>query len=243
MPNIYLRLPTSRCQFFRNRDPKHVLAKDEPLVFSVYTHEHFILRHYLTNTTELSRSLDPQCFSHQQWRNMMAGRHPNGGASILIRDNQNYLSFDEVQRIFGFRDYNKSEDMDYLCIRLPYEVEVVDVVKQVTSTWNLTKEGVWQLKAALNNEFKRSLIEWAMSTFDYCTSNNRIICRKHVAMLERFLMRYGIDPTEQEKSNMRRVIDRWFATENKNFKAYSCADMQFIDESERTVSFERIEWE
>jgi hypothetical protein len=220
-----------------------VLAKDEPLVFSVYTHEHFILRHYLTNTTELSRSLDPQCFSHQQWRNMMAGRHPNGGASILIRDNQNYLSFDEVQRIFGFRDYNKSEDMDYLCIRLPYEVEVVDVVKQVTSTWNLTKEGVWQLKAALNNEFKRSLIEWAMSTFDYCTSNNRIICRKHVAMLERFLMRYGIDPTEQEKSNMRRVIDRWFATENKNFKAYSCADMQFIDESERTVSFERIEWE
>lgn len=243
MPNIYLRLPTSRCQFFRNRDPKHVLAKDEPLVFSVYTHEHFILRHYLTNTTELSRSLDPQCFSHQQWRNMMAGRHPNGGASILIRDNQNYLSFDEVQRIFGYRDYNKSEDMDYLCIRLPYEVEVVDVVKQVTSTWNLTKEGVWQLKAALNNEFKRSLIEWAMSTFDYCTSNNRIICRKHVAMLERFLMRYGIDPTEQEKSNMRRVIDRWFATENKNFKAYSCADMQFIDESERTVSFERIEWE
>lgn len=243
MPNIYLRLPTSRCQFFRNRDPKHVLAKDEPLVFSVYTHEHFILRHYLTNTTELSRSLDPQCFSHQQWRNMMAGRHPNGGASILIRDNQNYLSFDEMQRIFGFRDYNKSEDMDYLCIRLPYEVEVVDVVKQVTSTWNLTKEGVWQLKAALNNEFKRSLIEWAMSTFDYCTSNNRIICRKHVAMLERFLMRYGIDPTEQEKSNMRRVIDRWFATENKNFKAYSCADMQFIDESERTVSFERIEWE
>ena len=243
MPNIYLRLPTSHCQFFRNRDPKHVLAKDEPLVFSVYTHEHFILRHYLTNTTELSRSLDPQCFSHQQWRNMMAGRHPNGGASILIRDNQNYLSFDEVQRIFGFRDYNKSEDMDYLCIRLPYEVEVVDVVKQVTSTWNLTKEGVWQLKAALNNEFKRSLIEWAMSTFDYCTSNNRIICRKHVAMLERFLMRYGIDPTEQEKSNMRRVIDRWFATENKNFKAYSCADMQFIDESERTVSFERIEWE
>lgn len=243
MPNIYLRLPTSRCQFFRNRDPKHVLAKDEPLVFSVYTHEHFILRHYLTNTTEQSRSLDSQCFSHQQWRNMMAGRHPNGGASILIRDNQNYLSFDEVQRIFGFRDYNKSEDMDYLCIRLPYEVEVVDVVKQVTSTWNLTKEGVWQLKAALNNEFKRSLIEWAMSTFDYCTSNNRIICRKHVAMLERFLMRYGIDPTEQEKSNMRRVIDRWFAAENKNFKAYSCADMQFIDESERTVSFERIEWE
>lgn len=243
MPNIYLRLPTSRCQFFRNRDPKHVLAKDEPLVFSVYTHEHFILRHYLTNTTEQSRSLDPQCFSHQQWRNMMAGRHPDGGTSILIRDNQNYLSFDEVQRIFGYRDYNKSEDMDYICIRLPYEVEVVDVVKQVTSTWNLTKEGVWQLKAALNNEFKRSLIEWAMSTFDYCTSNNRIICRKHVAMLERFLMRYGIDSTEQEKSNMRRIIDRWFATENKNFKAYSCADMQFIDESERTVSFERIEWE
>ena len=53
MPNIYLRLPTSRCQFFRNRDPKHVLAKDEPLVFSVYSSEYFVMRSSLTNAGAL----------------------------------------------------------------------------------------------------------------------------------------------------------------------------------------------
>ena len=53
MPNIYLRLPISRCQFFRHRDPKHTLAKDEPLVFSPYTPEYFVMRNSLTNAGAL----------------------------------------------------------------------------------------------------------------------------------------------------------------------------------------------
>ena len=79
MPNIYLRLPTSRCQFFRNRDPKRVLAKDEPLVFSAYSSEYFVMRSSLTNASALTQKINPQCFSHQQWRNMLNGRHPLGG--------------------------------------------------------------------------------------------------------------------------------------------------------------------
>ena len=101
MPNIYLRLPSSRCQFFRNRDPKHVLAKDEPLVFSPYMPHHFVLRKHITNIPAVTQKVNPQCFSHQQWRNMMQGKHPNGGEVVTKRDPHEYLSFGEVQHLGG----------------------------------------------------------------------------------------------------------------------------------------------
>lgn len=240
MPNIYLRLPTSRCQFFRNRDPKHTLAKDEPLVFSPYMPHHFVLRKHITNIPAVTQKVNSQCFSHQQWRNMMQGKHPNGGEVVTKRDPHEYLSFGEVQRFSGRQDYAKSDNEDYLCIKLPSEVEVIDVVRQVTPVWNLSTRGIRQLLIMLNDDFKRSVVEWALATFDYCTSDKRIIFRRQTAMLERFLMRYGIDQNESEKDALRRIISRWLTSNHSNFKAYSCADMQYIDDSEKRYCVDDI---
>ena len=240
MPNIYLRLPTSRCQFFRNRDPKHTLAKDEPLVFSPYMPHHFVLRKHITNIPAVTQKVNSQCFSHQQWRNMMQGKHPNGGEVVTKRDPHEYLSFGEVQRFSGRQDYAKSDNEDYLCIKLPSEVEVIDVVRQVTPVWNLSTRGIRQLLLMLNDDFKRSVVEWALATFDYCTSDKRIIFRRQTAMLERFLMRYGIDHNESEKDALRRIISRWLTSNHSNFKAYSCADMQYIDDSEKRYCVDDI---
>ncbi len=240
MPNIYLRLPTSRCQFFRNRDPKHTLAKDEPLVFSPYMPHHFVLRKHITNITAVTQKVNSQCFSHQQWRNMMQGKHPNGGEVVTKRDPHEYLSFGEVQRFSGRQDDAKSDNEDYLCIKLPSEVEVIDVVRQVTPVWNLSTRGIRQLLIMLNDDFKRSVVEWALATFDYCTSDKRIIFRRQTAMLERFLMRYGIDQNESEKDALRRIISRWLTSNHSNFKAYSCADMQYIDDSEKRYCVDDI---
>lgn len=240
MPNIYLRLPTSRCQFFRNRDPKHTLAKDEPLVFSPYMPHHFVLRKHITNIPAVTQKVNSQCFSHQQWRNMMLGKHPNGGEVVTKRDPHEYLSFGEVQRFSGRQDYAKSDNEDYLCIKLPSEVEVIDVVRQVTPVWNLSTRGIRQLLLMLNDDFKRSVVEWALATFDYCTSDKRIIFRRQTAMLERFLMRYGIDQNESEKDALRRIISRWLTSNHSNFKAYSCADMQYIDDSEKRYCVDDI---
>ncbi|WP_444391607.1 hypothetical protein [Prevotella sp.] len=240
MPNIYLRLPTSRCQFFRNRDPKHTLAKDEPLVFSPYMPHHFVLRKHITNIPAVTQKVNSQCFSHQQWRNMMQGKHPNGGEVVTKRDPHEYLSFGEVQRFSGKQDYAKSDNEDYLCIKLPSEVEVIDVVRQVTPVWNLSTRGIRQLLLMLNDDFKRSVVEWALATFDYCTSDKRIIFRRQTAMLERFLMRYGIDQNESEKDALRRIISRWLTSNHSNFKAYSCADMQYIDDSEKRYCVDDI---
>lgn len=240
MPNIYLRLPTSRCQFFRNRDPKHTLAKDEPLVFSPYMPHHFVLRKHITNIPAVTQKVNSQCFSHQQWRNMMQGKHPNGGEVVTKRDPHEYLSFGEVQRFSGRQDDAKSDNEDYLCIKLPSEVEVIDVVRQVTPVWNLSMRGIRQLLIMLNDDFKRSVVEWALATFDYCTSDKRIIFRRQTAMLERFLMRYGIDQNESEKDALRRIISRWLTSNHSNFKAYSCADMQYIDDSEKRYCVDDI---
>lgn len=240
MPNIYLRLPTSRCQFFRNRDPKHTLAKDEPLVFCPYMPHHFVLRKHITNIPAVTQKVNSQCFSHQQWRNMMQGKHPNGGEVVTKRDPHEYLSFGEVQRFSGRQDYAKSDNEDYLCIKLPSEVEVIDVVRQVTPVWNLSTRGIRQLLLMLNDDFKRSVVEWALATFDYCTSDKRIIFRRQTAMLERFLMRYGIDQNESEKDALRRIISRWLTSNHSNFKAYSCADMQYIDDSEKRYCVDDI---
>ena len=242
MPNIYLRLPTSRCQFFRNRDPKRVLAKDEPLVFSVYSPEYFVMRSSLTNAGALSQEVNTQCFTQQQWRNMLNGRHPLGGNMLVTRDTSEYLTYDEVLHLNGNKEYSKSDNEDYLCIKLPSEIEVIDTVRAVTPTWNLERSGIYKLLELLNNDFKRSVVEWALATFDFCTANGKIIARSKAAMLERYLMRYGINPSTEEKDNLRRVVERWLKSEHNFFKAYSCLDMQYEDMSESEHHIDEISW-
>ena len=170
----------------------------------------------------------------------MQGKHPNGGEVVTKRDPHEYQSFGEVQRFSGRQDYAKSDNEDYLCIKLPSEVEVIDVVRQVTPVWNLSTRGIRQLLLMLNDDFKRSVVEWALATFDYCTSDKRIIFRRQTAMLERFQMRYGIDHNESEKDALRRIISRWLTSNHSNFKAYSCADMQYIDDSEKRYCVDDI---
>lgn len=242
MPNIYLRLPTSRCQYFRHRDPHHTLAKNEPVVFSQYMPEYFVMRNSLSNASAITQTVNTQIFSHQQWSNMMNGRHPLGGNVLMKRDKEEPLTFAEVQYLTGTADYSKSLNEDYLCIKLPSEIEVVDTVRVVTPTFNLNRSGTYKLTELLNNDFKRSVVEWALATFDYCTAHGRIIARSKSAMLERFLMRYGIEPLAEEKDNLRRVIERWVKSEHNFFKSYSCLDMQYEDGSEREHKIDDFEW-
>lgn len=242
MPNIYLRLPKSRCQYFRNRDSKKSLAPSEPIVFNSYMHEYFLMRNSLTNASAVLQTVNMKCFSHQQWVNMLNGRRPIGGKVIVKRDKSEYLTFAEVQYLVGCKEKVKTDNEDYLCIKLPREVDVVDTVRPVTPSWNLDEHGVRRLICALNNDFKRSVVEWAMATFDFCISNGRVICRSQSATLERFLMRYGIEPSAQEKDNLRRVIDRWINTEQNHFNIYSCFDMQYKDSQERQSRIDTIQW-
>lgn len=242
MPNIYLRLPASRCSFFRNRDAKRCLAPNEPLVFNSYMREAFVLRNGLVNVVK-SDCVYSCCFSEQQWNNMLCGRHPLGGKVILKRDKSDYLSYAEVQQLCGKLDNGKSAKEDYLCIKLPCEIEDVDVVRTVTNSWNLSVHGARNLVSVLNEDFKCCLMDWEISTFNYCVSNGRIIVRPRTAMLERFLMRYGIELSVKEKDYLRRSIDRWLMNDFCKLESYSCLDMRYVDSKERIIKINDIKWE
>lgn len=243
MSNIYLRLPTSRCQYFRHRDPKRTLAPNEPIVFGAYKHEMSILRNSLTNAPAITQEVNERCYSQQQWTNMLYGKAPLGGKPLVNRDKREYLTFAEVQYLNGHTDDSaRAANEDYLCIRLPREVEVFDTVRSVTPSWNLDRRGIYELILALNNEFKRSVVDWALSAFDFCTERGRIVCRSQTAMLERYLMRYGIEPTATEKDNLRRIIDRWLRSEHSYLSSYSCMDMQYIDNNERIIHVDKVIW-
>jgi len=218
------------------------LQREEPVIFNAYTHEHFIMRNSLINAPARSNRIDMACFSQQQWCNMLVGKHPAGGKAIVTRDERSWLTYNEVQRLNGRKDIAKGVNEDYLCIRLPSEVEIVDTVYPVKPTFNLDTHGIRALVVSLNNEFKRSLVEWALSTFDFCTSRGKVIARSQNAMLERYLMRYGIEPSEEEKCVLRRIIGRWFRTEHCYFKAYSCMDMQYEDSRDKVKRIDAIQW-
>lgn len=243
MPNIYLRMPTSRCQFFRHRDPKHILEPSDPIVFSNYSPEYFVIRQSLSNVSAVIQKISTQCFSHQQWLNMVNGRHPSGGKVLNKRDRHLPLTYGEVLQLNGVIEYDRSIKEDYLCIKLPATVEVVDTVRQVTPSWNIDTNGRRRLLEMLNSDFKRSVMEWVLSTFDYCTSRGRLILRSQTSSMERFLMRYGIEPSDVERDSLRRMIERWLKTDRHClFSAYSCVDMQYIDDGEKSINIEGIQW-
>ena len=241
MANIYIRLPISRCQFYRNRDSRHPLMPHEPIKFSEYAEEHYVLRTSIYNKA-LDTHLDTRFFSQQEWKNMMRGKDPSGKQQRMKRDPQQWLKYEEIVQILGEKPSDKTDLFDYLCIKLPTEVYCIDDVRPVTPTWSIDKHGYNRLIQIINNDFKRSVVDWALATFDYCTSNGRIILRAQTAMLERYLIRYNIEPTWDEKDSLRRVIDRWLRQEHNNYSCYSNFNMQYKDAREREAPIEGVEW-
>lgn len=241
MANIYIRLPISRCQYYRNRDARHPLMPHEPIKFSEYAEEHYVIKHSLYNKAK-ANTIDDRIFTHQEWRNMMCGKDPRGGVVKLARDKDEWLTYKEVIQILGQKQNDKTDQFDYLCIKLPTEVYCIDDVRPVTPTWSMDSYGYNRLCELINNDFKRSLVDWSLATFDYCTSGGRIILRAQAAMLERYLMRYGIEPSQTEKDSLRRVIDRWFRQVHCNYSSYSTFDIEYKDASERVAKVDAVEW-
>lgn len=241
MANIYIRLPISRCQYFRNRDPHHALEPNEPIKFSEYSEPHYILRSSIYNKA-LGQHIDNRFFSQQEWKNMMRGKDPLGKEMKIRRLPDEWLTYEEIVKIMGEKPNDKTSLFDYLCIRLPTEVYCIDNVRAVSPSWSIDKAGYNKLATLIDNDFKRSVLEWALSTFDYCTSNGRVILRAQQAMLERYLIRYNIEPTEVEKDSLRRVISRWLHQEHCNFSSYTDFDMQYVDSKEDIIPIDDVEW-
>lgn len=95
MANVYLQVPTYYASYMRNKFDVP-LQKGEPLKFSEYSIERQMMRVGLLPISG-HKQKSPISFSEYEWKNMMHGRRPEGGAVIRKRDPSEYLSYSEVR--------------------------------------------------------------------------------------------------------------------------------------------------
>lgn len=224
------------CYYHRNYDVQHKLSPFDPVKFSPYTDHAVIMRGGLELTTYSTRKLSP-CYSHQQWRNMLGGKKPDGSKHVVKREPSVWLTYDEICAMEGIKLSHRSDSYDFLCIQMPNTILIGDKEVRTNPSFNLGNEAAEVLQDLLVRDFKRALVNWEIGTQDYCINSERIIRRGRMDTLERFLMRYDIPiPKDgREKESIRRQLDRWFAKAKILEKAYRSFDIEYEDSNDRVI--------
>ena len=233
MPNIYLRLPTSVCYYHRNYAPNHKLSPFDPMKFSPNTEHDAKLRGGLAIFTNCGK--DEICYSQQQWKNLLLGKTPDGSKQVLKRDPSVWITYEEICTIVGLKMGKRSLNYDYLCIAMPYTILINDREVRTNPAFSLSRECATGLQILLMRDFKRALIDWEISTQDFCIQPDRIVRRGHMNTIERFLMRYDIPVSKDgtEKESLRRQLDRWLNDARVLERAYRSIDIDFIDSTDK----------
>lgn len=208
MSNIYLRLPTYVCAFYRNRDLQHPLPLSKPVVFCDFSQEYVLLTlgARIMPDAAMARS---HCYSQFAWRNMMKGRPPGGGLRIVRRDDDEWLTVQEVRTLAHEEMTAVKETCDYLCIQMPREIMAGGVIRRVTSSYSLDGKSAKLLGNMLRHEFKHNFLDWLIQDRRFC--NQKGIERSRVESIERFLMTYDIPVSvdNKERESIRRMTNRW----------------------------------
>ena len=208
MSNIYLRVPQYVAAFYRGRDYMHPLRFDEPLKFCDFSREMVVLMNGAHMVSQLVQT-QSRCYSQRSWQNMMRGKEPGGGKTMILRDQTQWLSPKEVCQLDGNRKTDYQEACDYICIALPSEIMNGGRVVRSNMGFALDGKAAGQLRTMMRNEFKASLLDYFIQDRRYC--NQIGINRTQVETLERFLARYDIpvSVTNKERDSMRRMANRW----------------------------------
>lgn len=236
MANIYLRLPTVICYFHRNYDVDNKLDNFEPVKFSKFTDHAVVLRGGLALHNNRTKKV-VSCYSQIQWKNMLAGRKPDGSKIVLKRDNSLWLTYSEICQLEGIRLSYRSDSYDFLCIQIPNTILVGDREVRTNSSFSLTPLASELLQDLLVRDFERALIDWEIGTFDHCVSPEKIIRRGRMDTIERFLMRYDIPVSSDriEKQSLRRQLDRWMEHARLLEKAYRSFDIEYEDSHDKVI--------
>lgn len=209
MPNIYLRLPTYVCAFYRNRDINHPLPMDKPVVFVEFSQEYVVLSTGLRILSDdaMTRA---HCWSQVAWRNMMHGRNPGGDTRIIRRTPDEWLTYAEVRTLSGEKTGGYvSESYDYLCIGIPKEVVSGGRIHRTNASYSLAPRNAQQLEGMMRHEFQLTFLDWLVQDRRFC--NQKGIARSRVESIERFLMTYDIPVStdNRERESLRRMTNRW----------------------------------
>lgn len=231
MNTIYLRLPQYVAAFYRGRDEDHPLQERDPVVFCEFSREHTVLASGL-RIMPVDAQVRAHCYAQHAWNNMMRGRSPAGGMRIFNRDAAVWLDASEICTLEGGVRKDWQETFDYLCIGIPREVCIGNTVHRTNASYSLSLHDASALAYLLCNEFYMAVLDWLIQDRRFC--NQKGIQRSRIESIERFLMRYNIPVSQnnKERETLRRQINRWLR------KAYALQNdrMKFSDEFFRHVS-------
>ena len=230
MANIYLRVPTAMAQWYRGRYDKP-LTEFQPVVFSAYQEEMAIMLADMLLVPE-SQMDHTICFSERMWKNMLLGRKPQGGKSLLKREQTEWLTIDEINFLTGAQKTKKSDGFDYLCIQAPKAVSVGGQYKQVTSSFCMTSGGAGELVRYMRREFVRVLLHEICE--EIALNDKRGIKRDVMSCVDRFFYRNNmcLGTNTKDRDSMRRMTMRWMQEAKLLGKDINDDEVLFVYEKE-----------
>ena len=240
MANIYLRVPTYVAQYFRGRETAHPLTEFQPVEFSVFTKEHVMMSSWLVFTNEIDIK-HATCFSERMWKNMLNGKPPQGGKTILNRDSHEWLTMDEINALMGQNGAKRFDGFDYLCIAAPKTMLVGRQYKQVTSSFTLPFIAANELIRQLRTEFVRMLLNWLRQELTLCDVKG--IRRDTVMCIDHFFHHYSIcqGTNMKDRDSMRRMAVRWLEDAKMLPEEIDDEDVTFIYEKEKEKNLPSVE--
>lgn len=235
MPNIYLRIPTYVAQFYRGLDSKHLLAENEPYEFCMFQHEYIYLKNQLLLIPEDQQTCS-WCYSQRAWNNIMAGRPPMGGSTIIRRDRTQWPTNNEICALIGIKSVKKMEAYEYLCVKIPDEAMFGDEVRRTNGSYSLRQNEAMKFQRMLRDEFKHTILDWIIQERRYC--NQVGIHREIGQTIERFFERYyiSIGSGKRERESMYKMVRRWLDEAHllpNDRVDFSATDIHYVTDKER----------
>ena len=208
MSNIYLCITRPVAAFMRSQDVGDTLKPDEPVVFSPYSEEYSILEAGLRVIPESEQGA-ARGYSQTAWQNMLCGRAPNGGKTIIKRSPDEWLTFSELCALECVNNRYKRDSYDFLCIQMPREIYDGEEVVRTGKTFTLDTKPANDLRKVLRKMFVRTLLEFDKKSQRFAQAKG--FRRTDVEILERFFAKYDIPVShdQKERDSIRRQLHRW----------------------------------
>lgn len=208
MACIYLRTSRYVAAFMRSDGDGNSLAPTDPIILSPYTEEHVVLVNGLRIIPEAQQHR-ASCYSQFAWNNMSRGRLPQGGKAIITRDPNDYLTYAEVCTLERLPNKTKTGAYEFLCIQVPREIYINGKVERVSSSHAIDTQSANQLRRLFRNRFIRTFLDFETKNNIFAADSK--IHRSNVEVLERFLMKYDIPVShdQREREGLRRLVHRW----------------------------------
>lgn len=205
---IYLRTSRYVTAFMRSLGDGQSLLPNQPITFSPYTQEYVVLINGL-RLVPAQQQHGASCYSQAAWSNMLNGRLPQGGAVILNRNKEDYLSYAEICTLEKLPNKTKTEAYEFLCIDTPREICLNNRIVRVTKSHTLDSSAANQLRKLMRQAFIRKFLDFETNNITFAKANK--IERSSIEIMERFFMEYNIPVShdQHERDSMRRLVIRW----------------------------------